>query len=76
MRIEVDESGLIKLAYIYLTDMPVEDLQVEHTLEVSLPAGVPASINLDFAAGKLIGIEVIGAEILPEDLLAIATPPS
>ena len=71
-------SSRVDMAYVYLTD-DRDARTVDHTepLIVDLPRGSRRLINLDFDAdGRLIGIEVDGAEhALPASLLAGAEKP-
>lgn len=67
LRVTYDETA--NAAYIYLTDPQVRTRSSR--MYPCDPVEVDGVINLDFdEQGRLIGIEVLGAYLLPEYLLA------
>jgi uncharacterized protein YuzE len=58
-------------AYISLTDKDVTDIR--QNLECPTPPGTPGEVIMDWKGGRLVGVEILGAQdLLHDDLLAAA----
>ena len=70
MRVTHDPA--VNAAHIYLTDEPLPPGRLSVSPE--LPAEVQGEVLLDFRDGRLVGIEILGADrLLHRDLLAEAS---